>query len=264
MSRLSKIGWLVAALSALTACGGGTSEVVPSDAVITALDPLGAARAAYGVTASRPADFFNDMDPYPDRLTLTAHVRSAVVDPANASDADLCRDGSAEALALTERHAATFAAAPVMVATDSTPWYFETSFDLQAIDPTVLRSRVFRCSALDRDALDAAVLARLNRTPLDLADVKFAIEYLWTFSPDNTALQAVLSSVTRRSSDGFEHELVRVVVEKFAGSDSCDRLTVWRDVYEIDLEDRLLVRTQSPEETFDARFIGGDAELCAD
>ncbi|MEM1261081.1 MAG: hypothetical protein AAGH76_01665 [Pseudomonadota bacterium] len=264
MSYRAKTAWLLAVAGYVTACGGGSTEPVTVDALSASFDPLAAARAAYGVTATRPADFFDDTDPYPDRLTLTAHVRLAVIDPASTRDIDLCSDDGAEAQTLAERHAATFAASPTLVSTDTTPWYYEASFDLKSVDPTMLRSRVYRCAALDRDAPIETALARLNRTPLDRSDVKFAVEYLWTFSADNTALQAVLSSDTTQFSDGFEHEIVRVTVQKFVGADRCDRLTIWRDSYRVDLADRLLTRRQTPLESFEARYRSGDAELCGD
>ncbi|MEL7538594.1 MAG: hypothetical protein AAFZ58_05875 [Pseudomonadota bacterium] len=244
----------------VTACGGSSGTEPVTDAAAFA-DPLAMARAAYAVTANRPADFYRESDPFPDRLTLTGHVRSTDIDPAAAVDYELCSDDAAEAQRWADIDAAQYSSAAALTGSSAADWYFEFAHDLGAVPPAMFRARVYRCTALDRSVAAGDVLGQINRQPLSAAGLKFAVEYLWTYSAQNSALNAVWSSASAPTGAELGHELVLITIRKFQGEGGCDRLDVSRERYAV-TADGLLRASTAMLQSFDARLVGGDAELC--
>ena len=248
-------------LAGLAACSGGAGTE-PAPGAVASVDPLAAARAAYGVTARRPADFYAETDPYPDRLTLTAHVRALDVDPDAASNAELCTNDVAAASNWFVQTANGYSDRAQQTGGRETEWFIEREYDLATVPDSMLRLRVFQCTAVDRAVDGNDIVARVNLPTIGADSLKFVVEYLFTFSAENNALNAIVASSADSAAGDPGHTLVRVHVRKFQGAGGCDRLELWQDTYVYSFADRLLRRRSTMIDTFAARVVGGDAELC--
>lgn len=227
-------------------------------------EALNIARKVYGIDASRPAGFYVDVDPYPDRQTLTMHIRESEIRPIAAPiDFESCTDDFAEALGWSGTQAIQRGFDTSLAGTSESDWYFQFDREIQSASPAMLVNRVFKCGNLDRSVLSDGHVGLLNSQPAEAEDLRFVVEYLWGFSRYNNAFHAVVSS--RRNSDvPLGHTIVRAEAIRAAGSDECDLIETWAHDYTLSTTTGLVTETIRFEDVFRARLSAGSAEICSD
>lgn len=255
---------LVAAAGGLAACGGGA--VAPGPEVAQAPDAadLHVARAVYGIDPSLPAGFYNEPNPYPDRQTFTVHVKSHDMPTGPmGQNYELCTDDFAEALDWSATNAAAQGFTTSLTSNSDSEWYYQFDRAIDASEPAMLINRVFKCSQLDRSGLsDAGAAGVINHRPVDAADLRWVAEYLWTFSPYNNALHAVIESSGSTTADRLVHRIQRAFARKFAGSKGCDLIEVWNLDYTSDRTSGTLQQSEEFVRVFEASYETGQAVLC--
>ncbi len=251
-----------AAVLGLAACGAPTADVDVAERVST-WEPLAVAQAVYAIEPTTPADFYKEADPYPDRLTLTAHVARTDIEPGSVDpDFAVCSDSQTEAAAWSDAAAENMSDQSQRMGDRVSDWYYQFDHDLGASPPVLLQSRVFRCAALDRSVVADGVVARINLAAPLASDLKFVVEYLWNFSASNNALSAVIRSQSLNTTDVLEHELLEATARKFQGAGGCDRIQVVRVRFRLDPMNSLVTRSSSVAGEFDAKLEAGAAVLC--
>lgn len=245
----------------LSACGGGGGgDGIPEAA---GADPRQAiAEAVYGLAPAKPTGFYAETDPYPDRQTLTVHVREAEVRPAPpAVDFESCSNDFTEALDWSAANAAARGFTTNLAGNSETEWFFQFDREIVASSPAMLVNRVFKCAQLDRSVLGDDRLAILRRPGSGAAELRWVAEYLWGFSPYNNALHAVLESRTVQSSPAT-HRIVRAEALRFAGANGCDLIEVWEHDFELDATSGLVTSEERFQQVFAAKLQNSRAELC--
>ncbi len=251
----------------LAACGGGGGGGASAPA--TQIEPsaerqLDIARQVYGVTSPYPADFHREADPYPDRQTLTVHVReNEVASAPPAVDFESCTDDFATALQWSDVQAGRRGYTTTLMGNSESDWYFQFDREIQSTEPAMLVNRVFKCSTLDRSVLASGHVARLRGQNVAITDLKFAVEYLWGFSQFNNALHAVVNSRSINASSPT-HTIQRAEAIKQSGAGQCDLIEVWTHQFVLDANSGLIAESEEFNEVFRARLRAGAAQLCTE
>ncbi len=265
--RLDRAHWThpgcIALIALATAsCGGGSGS--EAESVQPDVEALSIARQVYGIEPSVPADFYVDVDPYPDRQTLTVHVRENEIRPSSqAMDFEACSDDFAEALDWSATQAAQRGLLTTLAGTSESEWYFQFDREVQEADPAMFLNRVFKCRQFDRSAITDGHVGHINRQPVNAADLKFMVEYLWGFSEYNNAFHAVVSS---RADSGatLSHTIVRAEAIRQVGAERCDLIETWSHSYSVSEASGLISEQVRYLDVFRARLRAGSAELCDD
>jgi hypothetical protein len=258
---------LMALLALLAACNGTETggEAAPAQAQaqrsgITLTD-VGIAELLYTGSPRVPTDFLGDAPPAGSGVVSTYHLQNTQLSPGNARH-ELCTDDPNQARDWSN---SVSGSAETLVGESASDRYFEFQ-RVRNITPVVnVRARVFRCTYLDRSAVNLADVQGpagvLNLRPLDAAALRTLGEYLWTFSTYNNADNAVLASRGAQQNGSLEHEIVMAQLIR-AGSGGCDRVSVstWR--HRVDLNSGALVREWVPLWEFGARQTTGGVTTC--
>lgn len=260
LPALRRALWFMVAANALTACGGGGGG---SDAAHAGPDPRQAiAEAVYAIGAAYPADFYRDADPYPDRQTLTVHVREAEVRATPpAVNFESCSNDFAQAMDWSAANAVSRGYVTNLTGNSETDWFFQFDREIVATDPAMLVNRVFKCDQVDRSVLSSERVGVLRSPDAGASELRWFSEYLWGFSPYNNALHAVLESTTVQSAPAV-HRIVRAEALRLAGAAGCDIIEVWQHDFELDATTGLVTTSERFLEVFEAKLSNGRATLC--
>ena len=184
---------------ALTGCGSGGSSDAPvvNDRPIAQTD-MEIAQMLYLDTRRTPQGFYADDAPPMQGVVATAHLKNADLSGPNAPQFELCTDDWSTALAWSDQ-IATGAQASNLVETNTTTRYFEFGRVKAGTPQTYVRARVYRCSYLDRSAVDlrtlSSVAGQFNQRPLNATELQQLSEYLWQFTAYNNYGNGVTSGV---------------------------------------------------------------------
>jgi hypothetical protein len=258
---------LVALLALLTACNGtetGGETAAPQAQALRsgiALTDAGIAELLYAGAPRVPADFLSDAPLPGSGVVSTYHLQNTQLSP-GAVRYELCTDDPDQARNWSNTVAGS---AEALLGESSTDRYFEFQRVRSGTPVVNVRARVFRCSYLDRSAVNLAdeqgSAGLLNLRPINAVALRTLSEYLWTFSNYNNADNAVLASRAAQQVGNLEHEIVMAQLIR-AGSGGCDRVSVssWR--HRVDLASGAVVREWVPLWEFGARQNIGSVATC--
>lgn len=217
----------LAALAASFALYSCTAEVPAFPESLSAAD-RGIAETLYAGTPRTPSGFTADPAPQSFAQVTTHHVKSSQLAAPAATQHEMCTDDWSVALAWSEEVAVQANPYLDLVATDTTPRYFEFGRVPRGESSRYVRTRVLRCAYLDRTGVELAFAdgfaGTLNERPLDAAVLRELSEYLWLFTAYNNSGHAVVASEAR--GPGLAHALTIATLERSAGGTSCDRVTL--------------------------------------
>jgi hypothetical protein len=264
------------AAMALSACGGGggggDSAAAPSAIApprpVTQSD-LQIAQSVYGSGPRTPANFYSEPTPGGHEYVSTTHLKNSDVDAAAVAPQplyELCTDDWNQALEWSELGAQNSPHYSDLVETNDEARYFEFGRVRQG-DPTFyVRTRVFKCAYLDRQAANLRITAgaagQLNQRPLTADELRTLSEYLWQFTKYNNVGYAVLASGGASASTALHHTLHIASLARGVVSSSCDRVDVlsWR--HTVDTTTGTLTLEVATLWSFGAKDTAGVVSLC--
>ncbi len=271
---------LLAALLWLSSCSGGGGQQAPSAATPTAVAPdtpavtrpivqsdLQIAEAIYAADVRTPPGFLSDPAPSGHPYATTEHLKNQSLSTAQDASAplfELCTDDWNQALEWSETSARAARAYAELVATQEDTRYFEFGRVRSGEPSTYLRSRIFKCSYLDRSVADlhaaAGPAGALKARPLTAQELQHLSEYLWQFTTYNNFGSAVLSSAGEAASQGLAHTLH--IAHRALINERCDGIDViaWR--HHLDANTGALTLETRTLWQFGARERAGLVELC--
>jgi len=273
--------WLAAMGFILTACGGGGGDEAPaatSNAPATAAATAGRpvsqtdfeiAQMLYTDSQRRPANFLSDAAPSGLGVVATAHLKNSDVSANPATQHELCTDDWNQALAWSESAAATAGGLGSVVATDVTARYYEFS-RMRNTTPTVyVRSRIYRCSYLDRSSVNLAdsvstvrAAGRIAQSQVNAAELRTLSEYLWQFTMYNNAGHAVLLSSGSTGAQGLSHTLHIASMTRASAGQTCDQVEVNTWTHSVDSNGNLQLRVDDSF-NYGVRRNAGIIEYCS-
>lgn len=279
-TRLQLASTMLATLVLASGCGGGgggagsepsnapaSPAPAPAPAQPFAQSDLEIASLLYSDSARTPAGFYTDSPSPAAGYSVTAHVKNSDLTSGTVSTRhELCTDDWNQALGWSEAAAEHRDSYSDLVATDANDRFFEFGRVPRGQPDSYVRDRVYRCTYLDRGDVDLAAPAgaagKINRTPLNAADLRQLSEYLWLFTSYNNFGNAVLASVPGTSSSGLTHTLYVASLTRSTTSGGCDRIDViaWRHRASPQTGEAMLER--SAVTSFGSRQVGASAELC--
>jgi hypothetical protein len=260
---------VVAAALSSSSCGSD-DEAAPAAVVAPAATaPLAAADQAiaatlYAGTARTPPGFLADPAPPSYSEVTTYHLKSSQLEAPAAISHELCTDDWSVAFAWSEEAAAQASPYLDFVSNEATTGYFEFARIPRGEHDRYVRMRVYRCSYLDRDAVNLAAAngpaGRLNHRPVDAATLREISEYLWQFSAYNNANHAVIAS--QPLATGLGHALTIASLERAASAAMCDSVTVRDWVHTVDPSTGSLQLETTLLREFSVRLQGGAPVGC--
>ncbi len=271
-------GFVLTALVTLTACGGGGNEA-PSQAQTTPSAPTAMSAASvravdltdieiaqmlYSDHQRTPFGFSTDVAPGYPGYVATSHLKNTdLTGSTTSAQYELCADDWTVALAWSDQAAAAMSAS-TLVETNVTSRYHEF-IRLRAGSPQgYLRTRVYRCSYLDRSSTDlrteSSTAGQVNQRPFDASALRQLAEYLWQFTTYNNYGNAVLKSDGASTNSGLQHTLV--IASLGGTANGCDRINVVAWTHSANSQTGALVRTKQTLWEFGAKRSAGLVELC--
>lgn len=242
-----------------------------SNAIATQLKPTPSNEeiiaAVYNNSYSVPAGFYVDERANTAESYALYHVKDAT------NSYELCADDLAQAADWEEADNQSRAVNGQYVGTYENNRYFEIIRELTypddvgnvagATSPGF--SRIFKCSAIDRDGVDRNLYSgysgRLNERPLSLHSVREFAEYLWQFEFFSTARPKVLESFSIETPQSFDHTLL-IATRINQGFDSCDRIEVVDWVSSVNKSNGNVSRDFRFLFAIEARLVSGVAKEC--
>lgn len=251
---------------AITGCGGGSSSDAPvvNDRPVAQTD-MEIAQMLYLDTRRTPQGFYTDAAPPMQGVVTTAHLKNADLSGPNAPQFELCTDDWNTALAWSDQ-VATGAQASNLVETNTTARYFEFGRVKAGTPQTYVRARVYRCSYLDRSAVDlrnpSSIAGQFNQRPLNATELQQLSEYLWQFTAYNNYGNTVLKSSGVSASDNLQHTLIVASLMSSSTSGGCDRVQIAGWTHRTDAQTGALTQSTQSLWDFGARRVAGVVELC--
>lgn len=267
----------LAATLALSSCGGGGSGDGGATASAATTPPrpvepsdLQIAQSLYAGSERTPAGFYDDPAPSGQSHVSTVHLKNTDVDaslPSAHPQHELCTNDWNQALDWSESIAQGNQQYADLVATTDDARYFEFGRVRQGEPQFYLRSRIFKCSYVDRATADlrspAGSAGQLNQRPLTAADLRTLSEYLWRFTSYNNFGHAVLKSSGATTSSALTHTLIIANLTRGGLSATCDRIDVIAWHHSADTTTGALQLDIQTLWSFGARASTGAASLCA-
>ncbi len=265
MSRIvMHAGILIVAL-VITACGGGTPA---SDLQANSYKGSDYEIITKVYTDQRTPDGFYQ-ESLPDIWYTIRHLKNTDllegVVPSSTPVYELGTDDFTEALNWSETIALQQAVYEQLVDTTETDQYFQfTRFSPGTPDYTHY-SRVFKSSSLDRSGYDLGnpgiYLGMITWQPLTAEQVKYVIEYLWTFTFNNNYGNAVLESYTEETDSEFIHTMTeaRLTMDY---ADNCDTIQIFESQYSVQKTDGMIFQVEYLIREIYSERIGNDYQVC--
>jgi hypothetical protein len=260
------------ALLALTGCGGGSgsTDSVPASALasirpVTQSD-LEIAQLLYADTERTPSGFYAETQPVVQGYVSVAHLKNTDLTGAlTGVQYELCTDDWNTALAWSEQ-VATAQQLSSLVETNTTTRYYEFVHTRSGTPIGYVHSRVYRCTYLDRSAVDLrsnanTVAGTLNLRPITATDLQQLSEYLWQYTTYNNYGNAVLKSSAATISNGFQQTLIIASMTP-ATSGSCDHVQVIGWSHSVNAQTGALTNAIEPLWDFGAQRTAGVVTMC--
>jgi hypothetical protein len=230
------------------------------------LSDLQIAQLLYSDSQRTPAAFFKETPPAYQGYVSTAHLRNSDLTPsATSAQYEMCTDDWAVALSWSDQTAAALSTT-TLVETNATSRYHEFSRVRSGNPPGYVRTRIYRCSYLDRSftdlRADGGAAGTLNHRPISAAELQHLSEYLWQFTSYNNYGSAVLKSSGTSIVAGFEHTLVIASLQPASAPSTCDRIDVLGWTHAVDGQTGAVTRAKQTLWEFGARRAAGIVELC--
>ena len=257
------------ACALLAACGGGggTDTPVASTRPVSQSD-IEIAQALYSDSARTPPGFYSEsLSPSSGTVAIT-HVKSAdLVQNISVPQYELCSDDWSQAYDWSEQAVQGSTQYGSLLTADDTDRFYEFVRARTGTPAGELRERVYRCSYLDRGSVDLRAAythaGQLNRRPISAATLRELSEYLWLFTSYNNYGNAVLQSADGSSGGNLQHTLYMASLVSSGGGNGCDRIDVQAWTHTVDTQSGELTLSKTLLWSFDAKRIGGLAQLCA-
>ena len=255
---------------AMSACGGGYSppQSQPQTVRAVAQSDVEIATLLFSDSQRTPPGFHTEPAPAAGYAAIF-HIKNSDLQAALAAMSpvhELCTDNWNEAFGWSEAAAASETVYSDLTATNTSEQYYEFVRTRRTAGTAIEQMRVYRCNFLDRDGADIARLTgaagHLNKRPLEIADVRWALEYQWQFSVYNNVDNVVLKSVPLAAGASPAHELILAALARGAGTAGCDRVRVFAWSYRADATSGQFTSEQREFWAFDARNDRGSVELC--
>lgn len=223
--------------------------------------------AVYDSSYTVPAGFFVDERANTAESYTVYHVKDAT------NSFELCATDIAQAAAWEEDDNQSRAVNGLYVGSYENDRYFEFIRELTFPDEvgnvpgdtSPGFSRVFKCSAINRDGVDRNLYSGygglLNERPLSMHTIREFSEYLWQFEFFATSRPKVLDSFTRETAQSFDHTLL-LATRINQGFDSCDRIEVVDWLSSVNKADGSVTRDFRILFAIEAELINGVAEEC--
>jgi hypothetical protein len=210
-----------------------------------------------------PEDFYRNNLPNDDVFYTTVNLKNTDLVPISnrlgMASYELSTDDFSQAMEWSETAAGFRPTYKQLVETSQTELYFQfTRVDLdnpQFVD----LFRVFKLSALDRSGIDLVnpngYLGTITIPDVSSQQVKYIIEYLWTFTFSNNYGTAVLLSKITEYESEFVHTLVEARLQDLM-SQSCNTIDIVEITYTVDKatgaihKHELLIRSIFAEPSF--------------
>jgi hypothetical protein len=147
--------------------------------------------------------------------------------------------------------------------------FYQFSYTPPATPQQSNLQRVFKCSVIDRSALDIrepdGQLGRYTEIVQNPDRIKLLIEYLWTFSEYNNYGNAILSSNISDAGDVYQHDMEHArLIPAVNSVAECDTVELYRVRYRIDKISGEITVTESLLNTIRSRYENGNMEVCED
>ena len=261
----SKVLLICSCLKWLSGCGGSTGTGPTTSAQQLSIDTSDHAIATLLYDDVRVPDGFYQEPTSTDVFTSTSHIRNTDLIPVASRHVvmayDLSTDDFADVVNWSEQAASMQVVAGNLVDSTETSLYHQVSRVDSASPQFVQRHRVYKSSVFNRDGIDEHYRGRINLPAITADDVKAIIEYQWMFTMYNNYGNAVISSTTNETADGFEHVMLQARLQ--LATSGCDRVEVYRVTYEVDEADGNIWRSSTLEREFDAELDGSQVKVCS-
>jgi hypothetical protein len=268
VARALRHAYAIALLAVLSGCGGGSNEAAAPEPVNTrpiAQSDLEIAQMLYVDSRRTPQGFYQETSPPVQGYVATLHLKNTDLPAATTGQYELCTDDWNTALGWSDQ-AATGAQASNLVETNTTAQYYEFGRVRAGTPQAYIRARVYRCSYLDRSAVDllnpSSVAGQFNQRPLTTSELQQLSEYLWQFTPYNNFGNAVLKSSGAVATGSVQHTLIIAALTNAATSGGCDHIHVGGWTHSVNTQIGALTLTLRPLWDFGARRNAGVVELC--
>lgn len=249
----------------LTACGGvtGSQEIDNNKNFNMAI-----ASALYFYVPI-PDGFYSE-DFQDDVFYSISHVNNTsilpMVDRAGLAVYELSSNDYVEALAWSEKASEYQPSNEQLTDISETALFYQFTRVDPASPQFIHIHRVFKSSMLDRTGVDRindddSYKGRITTTDLTVDNVKYIIEYLWTFTSSNNYQNAVLDSSTTETDDEFIHIIKQAKLD-LSYSESCDTITVYEIRYTVSKSTGAIWKEKILTSEFLARRQGAYLEIC--
>jgi hypothetical protein len=262
------------ALLELSGCGGGATDNSAATSPNTALaavrpvvqSDLEIAQLLYADNQRTPQGFYTETLPPVQGYTATVHLKNTDLTGATSgAQFELCTDDWNTALSWSDQVAATEQLS-ALTETNTTTQYFEFGRTRSGTPQGFIRSRVYRCSYLDRSAVDlrgtGTAAGVLNLRPITASDVQHLAEYLWQFTAYNNYGNVVLKSSGATVNTGLAHTLVMASITAAQASGGCDHIFVIGWTHTVDTQSGVITRTAAALWDFGAQQSAGMITMC--
>ena len=248
----------------LSACSSGSDSNSEESAAINSTTADMEIAAALYFDQRTPDDFYKE-DYQDDKFYLASHVKNIdllpIVDRQGVTVFELTSDDFTEAMNWSEQSAVFQASYKQLVDNTETLLYRQFTRVDPAAPQFVYLNRVLKASVLDRNGVDDDYKGRITLTNMTAADVKFIIEYLWTFTIDNNYGNAVLSSSLTETVDTFVYVMQQASLTS-SFDDSCDVIEVYDVRYTVPKASGFIWKDEVLEREISAKRSGDFLEIC--
>lgn len=243
-------------------CGSSSSDAASSSEA----DDLAILQLLYSDQRT-PEGFY--VENLPDDAWYTiSHVKNTdLLDPGARSGVavyELCSDDAWQARQWSDTAAAYRPVWRDVTASRSTAIFTEFTRSNTAYPEIIELSRVFRCSYLDRSNTDIAqngtLVGTLAASPPDAVTFRQAVQYLWTFSPDNNYGYAIVNESEAGDASRLRYALTEARLAH--NEPGCDTITLLRLEYSLDQQDGEIQRQETMLRQFSGRQGSNGPELC--
>ena len=261
--QLNRLLWSGLIVFTLSACSGGSDNNNLSKTSSSQSDDLVIASALY-FDKRTPEGFYQEQSESDD-FYVTSHVKNTDLLPLASRGGqpvyELTSDDSSEAMNWSEQAAMLQTSYKQLVDVTETILYRQfTRMDSSAPEFVYLQ-RVLKANVLDRNGVNDSYKGRITLLDMKADDVKLIIEYLWTFTIDNNFGNAILSSMTTETDDGFMHIMLQAKLN-MSFSDSCDSIDVYEVTYTISKASGFINRSKQLKRVILAKRTGNTLQIC--